>query len=184
MTLSLSKHDVCALYVAGITESWQQNPLFTVGATLSFPTGRAASQEVLTYVNGLSPQKQWRIGGGHHYFDNADGEKIVKIMYLVCSKSGKVCVKQDKEPTEAALSVNVPKRRKAPVIEGTRASKCGCKAKIQLSWITAGAPECQVGDCSWVHTGNYLRTYLVFYILTSSVSQAMSHATTRWPDYD
>ena len=122
--------------------------------------------------------------GGHHYFDNADGEKIVKIMYLVCSKSGKVCVKQDKEPTEAALSVNVPKRRKAPVIEGTRASKCGCKAKIQVSWITTGAPECQVGDCSWVHTGNYLRTYLVFCILTSSVSQAMSHATTRWPDYD
>jgi hypothetical protein len=157
MTLPMSKFDVCTLHVVGITESWQQEPLFTLGTCLPFSTGPTGSEGVLTYVNNLSPQKQWRKAGGNKYFNTADCKKIVKIMYLECTKSGKEkeCVTQEKEPAAPGTAL---KRQKAPLIEGNRSSKCGCKAKIQVNWETEEAETCQVGDCSWVHTGTYVRT--------------------------
>ena len=154
----MSKSDVCALHVVALTESWQQEPLFATGTSLPFSTGSRASQSVLTYVNNLSPQKLWRVGGGHKYFASVDGKRIVKIMYLVCTKSGKECVQQEKEPTKPTKLVNVNNQRKTAFIEGTRASKCGCKAKIQVNWVSEDAAECQIGDCSWEHLGSYLPT--------------------------
>ena len=177
-----TKAAACQDLTDGVTETWEQDPMFVQGHEIPFPSGKTCSQDTLSYVNSLCPQKQWRIGGGAEYYVLLDGSKVVRNMYLVCVKSGTqaTCVPKPppKEEPQKAPSFKRKKQTPTAPLEGRHTSKCGCHAQISIIWTTPTANAGVVSKCKWQHSGRSSPALLT--VLTCSPHlQVTLHATKK-----
>jgi hypothetical protein len=92
--MSVSKADVCTLYVDGVTKPWKQDPLelkdgtpIQGGTQLPFSSTKEGRQELKTFLNDLNPLWQWNYRGGSSYFP---GTRVIRNDYLRCHFAGEV----------------------------------------------------------------------------------------------
>ena len=137
--MSVSKADVCTLYVDGVTKPWKQDPLelkdgtpIQGGTQLPFSSTKEGRQELKTFLNDLSPLWQWNYRGGSSYFP---GTRVIRHDYLRCHFAGEVRKKGGKF--------------------AVRTKRCGCEAGFNIVWTTAGALHCVVNLVSWWHVGHH-----------------------------
>ena len=124
--MSVSKADVCTLYVDGVTKPWKQDPLelkdgtpIQGGTQLPFSSTKEGRQELKTFLNDLNPLWQWNYRGGSSYFP---GTRVIRHDYLRCHFAGEVRKKGGKF--------------------AVRTKRCGCEAGFNIVWTTAGALHC------------------------------------------